>query len=155
MADVEIKILDQRLREWGLPAYQSALAAAVDLMACTDAPTEVRAGAAAVLIPAGISIRMTQPDLAAVILPRSGLGHKTGLVLGNLMGLIDADYLGPIMISAWNRNSVGTEPIVITPGDRIAQMMFIPIVRPAFRVVDEFSGTTARGSGGFGSTGRS
>jgi dUTP pyrophosphatase len=97
---------------------------------------------------------MADPALAALIVPRSGLGHKQGLVLGNLMGLIDADYQGPIMISAWNRSAPGTAPITVEPGQRIAQMMFVPVVRPEFQVVDEFSDTTRRGAGGFGSTGR-
>jgi len=151
---VEIKVLDPRLNAWGLPRYQSEAAAAIDLLACLDAPLALAPQSAAVLIPAGIAVHMGDPGLAALVVPRSGLGHKQGLVLGNLMGLIDADYQGPIMISAWNRSAPGTEPIKIEPGQRIAQMMFVPVVRPAFQVVEEFTDTTRRGSGGFGSTGR-
>jgi len=150
---VELRVLDERLHAWGLPRYQSADAAAVDLHACVDEVLMVAPGAPAVLVPAGIAIHIGDANVAAVILPRSGLGHKTGLVLGNLVGLIDADYLGPLMISVWNRNAPGSEPIRIAPGDRIAQLMFVPVVRPAFRVVDGFSRETERGSGGFGSTG--
>ena len=150
---VEIKVLDARLQAWGLPRYQSAMAAAIDLHACIDAPLTVAAGAPAVLIPSGIAIHLADPHLAAIVVPRSGLGHKTGLVLGNLQGVIDADYTGPIMISVWNRSAVGTAPIVIAPGERVAQMLFVPIVRPVFEVVAEFSAASARGSGGFGSTG--
>jgi dUTP pyrophosphatase len=150
---VEIKVLDKRLEHWGLPRYQSEMAAAIDLHACLDTPLALGPGSPAQLIPSGIAIHMASPHLGAVILPRSGHGHKRGLVLGNLLGLIDADFQGPIMISAWNRNAAGTEPIVIQPGERIAQMMFLPIVRPVFRTVDEFSSGTARDGGGFGSTG--
>ena len=150
---VEIKVLDARLKAWGLPRYQSAMAAAIDLHACIDAPLTIAAGAPAVLVPSGISIHLADPHLAAIVVPRSGLGHKKGLVLGNLQGVIDADYTGPIMISVWNRSAVGTAPIVIAPGERIAQMLFVPIVRPVFEVVAEFSAASARGSGGFGSTG--
>ncbi|MCX5494966.1 dUTP diphosphatase [Kaistia dalseonensis] len=150
---VELKILDPRLREWGLPAYQSDMAAAIDLHACLDVPLLVEAGAPAVLVPAGFSLFMNNPFMAATILPRSGLGHKKGLVLGNLTGLIDADYLGPIMVSVWNRNPAGSAPVEIMPGERIAQMMFVPVLRPSFAVVDAFSAETTRGAGGFGSTG--
>ena len=150
---VEIKVLDARLKAWGLPRYQSAMAAAIDLHACIDAPLTIAAGAPAVLVPSGIAIHLADPHLAAIVVPRSGLGHKKGLVLGNLQGVIDADYTGPIMISVWNRSAVGTAPIVIAPGERIAQMLFVPIVRPVFEVVAEFSAASARGSGGFGSTG--
>ncbi|HRD76220.1 MAG TPA: dUTP diphosphatase [Hyphomicrobiaceae bacterium] len=153
-ATVEIKILDTRLREWGLPRYQSDGAAAIDLLACLDEPLLLAPQAPAVLIPSGIAVSMGDANLAALIVPRSGLGHKQGLVLGNLMGLIDADYQGPIMISAWNRSAPGTAPIRIAPGERIAQMLFVPIVRPAFEVVDAFASATRRGAGGFGSTGR-
>jgi dUTP pyrophosphatase len=151
---VELRVLDERLRTWGLPRYQSADAAAVDLHACVDEVLALAPQSPAVLVSAGIAVHIGDPQLAAMILPRSGLGHKAGLVLGNLVGLIDADYLGPISISVWNRNPPGTEPIRIAPGDRIAQLVFVPIVRPAFRVVDEFSRTTERGAGGFGSTGK-
>jgi dUTP pyrophosphatase len=152
-AQVEIKVLDERLKTWGLPRYQSEMAAAVDLHACLDTPLVIEAGAAAQLVPSGIALHMANPNLAAVILPRSGSGHKRGLVLGNLQGLIDADYIGPIMISVWNRNAMGTAPIVIEPGERIAQMMFLPVVRVSFETVEEFSTESGRGDGGFGSTG--
>jgi dUTP pyrophosphatase len=152
-SEIELKVLDKRLEKWGLPRYQSDMAAAMDLHACLDEPLVLEAGSAAQLVPSGIAIHMADRNLAAVILPRSGAGHKKGLVLGNLQGLIDADFVGPIMISVWNRNAPGTEPILIQPGERIAQMMFLPIVRVAFRTVDEFSCVSERGVGGFGSTG--
>ena len=152
-ADVELVILDERLREWGVPTYQSALAAAVDLHACLDAPLLVAAGDPAILVPAGFAIHMASANLAAIILPRSGAGHKRGLVLGNTAGLIDGDYMGPIFVSVWNRNAPGTPPIEIVPGERIAQMLFVPVVRAALRVVDAFTETSARGAAGFGSTG--
>ena len=151
---IEIRIVDERLRQWGLPQYQSALAAAIDLMACLDAPLVLRPQEPAVLIPSGIALHMNAGDLCALILPRSGLGHKKGLVLGNGTGLIDADYTAQCFISAWNRNPAGSDnDIVIQPGDRIAQMLFLPVVRPTFHVVDAFSEDSARGKGGFGSTG--
>lgn len=166
---VEIKILDPRLEAWGLPRYHSAKAAAIDLRACLDEPVALLPGAPAVLIPSGVAVHMGDPHMMAVIAPRSGSGHR-GLVLGNLVGVIDADYTGPVMISAWNRGAPGTEPVVIEPGERIAQMVFLPILRPVFETVTEFSppggppGSTpgeppgpasgARGAGGFGSTGR-
>lgn len=150
---VEVKVLDPRIREWGLPRYHSEMAAAVDLHACIDAAITLEPGTPAQLIPTGIAIAMNDPHMAAVIAPRSGLGHKKGLVLGNLQGIIDADYQGPILVSAWNRNALGTPPIVIEPGDRIAQMMFVPILRPVFNIVDDFSVATERSAGGFGSTG--
>jgi dUTP pyrophosphatase len=146
---VEVKLLDPRLREWGLPRYQSDAAAAIDLHACLDAPVTINPGDAPALISAGFAVHIADPHVAALILPRSGLGHR-GLVLGNLVGLIDPDYTGPIMVSAWNR---GAAPMVLNPGDRFAQMMFVPVVRPALREVDGFSKVTARGAGGFGSTG--
>ena len=150
---VEIKILDQRLRQWGLPEYQTRLAAAIDLLACLDAPLVLKPQEPAVLIPTGIALHMNAEDLCSVILPRSGLGHKKGLVLGNGVGLIDADYTAQCFVSAWNRNpkDSGLE-IAIQPGDRIAQMLFLPVVRPSFSVVEEFSQTSDR-AGGFGSTG--
>ena len=150
---VEVRVLDERLRTWGLPRYQSADAAAVDLHACVDHTLLIAPESPAVLVSAGIAVHIGDPNVAAMILPRSGLGHKAGLVLGNSVGLIDADYLGPVSISVWNRNPHGTDPIRIEPGDRIAQLVFVPILRPAFRVVDAFSRATARGDGGFGSTG--
>jgi dUTP pyrophosphatase len=151
---VELKVLDERLRGWGLPSYQSEMAAAIDLFACVDAPLVVAPQSAAQFVPAGIAIHIGEPNVAAIIVPRSGLGHKKGLVLGNLVGVIDADYTGPVMISVWNRSEIGSAPIVIEPGDRIAQLMFVPVLRPVFDVVDEFSLASVRGGGGFGSTGR-
>jgi dUTP pyrophosphatase len=150
---VELKVLDSRLREWGLPQYQSEMAAAIDLHACLDAPLELLPGAPAALIPSGIAVHMADPGLAALVLPRSGLGHRKGLVLGNLVGLIDPDYTGPVLVSAWNRNAAGSDPIVLMPGERFAQMVFVPIVRPEFVLVEEFSACSERGAGGFGSTG--
>jgi dUTP pyrophosphatase len=153
MTKTEIRILDPRLHEWGLPRYQSAMAAAIDLHACVDTVLELLPGAPAQLIPAGFSLHMGDPNMAAIIVPRSGLGHKKGLVTGNLVGVIDADYTGPILVSAWNRSAPGTPPILIQPGERIAQMMFVPILRPDFTTVEEFSANSLRGEGGFGSTG--
>jgi dUTP pyrophosphatase len=153
MCEIEVRVLDQRLHEWGMPRYQSDMAAAIDLHACVDAPIELLPGAPAQLISAGFAVHMGDSHMAALIMPRSGLGHKKGLVLGNLVGVIDADYHGPLMVSAWNRAAPGTPPVTIQPGERIAQMMFVPILRPDFRVVDMFSRTTIRGEGGFGSTG--
>jgi dUTP pyrophosphatase len=151
---IEIKILDQRLHEWGLPKYQTPLAAAIDLFACIEQPLQLKPQEAAVLIPSGIALHMDSRDFCAVILPRSGLGHKKGLVLGNSVGLIDADYTAQCFISVWNRNPASSsEVITIQPGERIAQMMFLPVVRPEFKVVEEFSTTSERGGGGFGSTG--
>lgn len=148
--NVELRVLDARLHEWGLPTYQSDHAAAIDLHACFDSTLEIAPGSAAVLIPAGFALHIADPGMAALILPRSGLGHKKGLVLGNTVGLIDPDYTGPIMVSAWNR---GVEPVRVEPGERFAQMMFVPVMRPVFGVVDAFSGASSRGAGGFGSTG--
>ena len=150
---VEMRILDQRLHDWGLPQYQTDLAAGLDLHACIQAPVELLPQAPAVLIPSGFAILMNSPDLAAVVLARSGLGHKKGLVLGQSVGLIDADYCDQIFISAWLRTPPGSESLVINPGDRIAQLVFLPIVRPELRLVDRFSTETQRGVGGFGSTG--
>ena len=120
----------------------------MDLRACIDAPLVLAPGAAE-MIPTGISVYIEAPGYAAMLLPRSGLGHKNGIVLGNLVGLIDSDYQGPLMVSTWNR---GTAPFTIQPGDRIAQMVIVPVVQATFEVVEEFS-ATARGSGGFGSSG--
>jgi len=153
MPAIELKILDERLRGWGLPRYQSTMAAAIDLLACLDGPIEIAPGSAPSLISSGIAVHIGDPGLAALVLPRSGMGHKQGLVLGNLVGLIDADYTGPIMVSAWNRNAPGTPPIRLAPGDRFAQLVFVPIVRPEFTVVEEFTAPSERGAGGFGSTG--
>ena len=151
--EVEIKVLDARLTAWGLPRYQSAMAAAVDLFACLERTLTLAPGAPAELISSGLALHIGDPTIAAIVLPRSGLGHKKGLVLGNLVGLIDADYTGPLLISAWNRSAPGTDPITIEPGDRIAQLMFVPVIRPALRTVTAFGASSSRGAGGFGSTG--
>ncbi len=148
--DVEVKLLDRRLLEWGLPRYQSDAAAAIDLHACLDEAVTLAPGSAPKLISAGFAVHMRDPHLAALVLPRSGLGHKRGLVLGNLVGLIDPDYTGPILVSAWNR---GAEAVTLEPGDRFAQLMFVPVVRPVLLKVEAFSALSARGAGGFGSTG--
>ena len=149
MIDVELKILDARLGvEIPLPAPATAGSAGMDLRAALDAPLTLVPGESA-LIPTGIAIHVGDPDYCAVILPRSGLGHKHGIVLGNLTGLIDADYQGPLMISCWNRAQV---PYTIAPGERIAQLVFLPVARAQFRVVEEFA-ASQRGAGGFGHTG--
>jgi dUTP pyrophosphatase len=150
---VEVKILDQRLMAWGLPRYETEMAAAIDLRACLDAALTLEPGTPAHLVSSGIAIHLGDPYLTAIVVPRSGLGHKKGLILGNLTGVIDADYTGPVMISVWNRNALGTPPIVVEPGERIAQMLFVPILRPSFEIVSAFSQESARGGGGFGSTG--
>jgi dUTP pyrophosphatase len=133
-----------------LPQHATAGSAGMDLRACIEDPLLLPPGAAE-LIPTGISIYIADSDLAAVLLPRSGLGHKNGIVLGNLVGLIDSDYQGPLMVSVWNRGAV---PFTVNPGDRIAQMVFVPVVQVSFEVVEDFS-NTARGAGGFGSSGGS
>ncbi|TVV74082.1 dUTP diphosphatase [Sphingomonas solaris] len=150
---IELRVLDQRLHEWGLPRYQTAMSAGIDLHACIDAPLTLQPQAPAVLIPSGIAVLMNDPHLAAFLLARSGMGHKKGLVLGQAVGTIDADYADQIFISAWLRTPPGSEPLTIEPGDRIAQLVFVPIARPEFSLVETFSATTARGTGGFGSTG--
>lgn len=150
---IELKILDDRLKTWGLPGYQTAMSAGIDLYACIDAPLTLQPQAPAVLIPSGIAVLMNSPHMTAFLLARSGLGHKKGLILGQSVGTIDADYTNQIFISAWLRTPPGSEPLTIDPGDRIAQLVFLPIIRPAFAVVDEFSAMTGRGLGGFGSTG--
>lgn len=149
----EMKVLDPRIHEWGLPSYQTDMSAGIDLYACISEPIEIRPQAEAILIPSGIAILMNNASMAAFLLARSGLGHKKGLVLGQSVGTIDADYADQIFISAWLRNPPGSATFTINPGDRIAQLVFVPIVRPAFRVVDAFSAATGRGRGGFGSTG--
>lgn len=150
---MEITILDERLRAWGPPRTHSDGAAAIDLLACLDAPAVLAPGAAPLLISAGFAVHIADPSIAALVLPRSGLGHRSGLVLGNLVGLIDPDYTGPILVSAWNRSAPGSEAIVLNPGERFAQMLFVPILRPTLQIVERFSVKTARGPGGFGSTG--
>jgi dUTP pyrophosphatase len=150
----ELKILDPRLPGWGFPHYGSSLAAGLDLHACIDEPVELAPQAPAILIPAGIAFRIGDPEWCGLVLPRSGLGHRQGLVLGNAVGLIDADYEGPLLISAWNRNPPGNgAPIRVEPGDRIAQLVFTRIARMEFFVVEAFSDSGERQSGGFGSTG--
>lgn len=150
--DVEVKVLDPRLHGWGLPRHQSEQAAGIDLIACLEAPLEILPQAPALLVPTGLALHMNSAEFCALIVPRSGLGHKKGLVLGNTVGVIDADYMAQCYVSVWNRNPTG-EPIVIQPGDRIAQMLFVPILRPRLVLVDEFTANSARGIGGFGSTG--
>ncbi|MEN2785415.1 dUTP diphosphatase [Sphingomonas qilianensis] len=149
----ELKILDDRVREWGLPDFQTAMSAGIDMYACIDGPLELRPQADAVLVPTGIAILMNDPNVVAFLLARSGLGHKKGVILGQSVGTIDADYANQIFVSTWLRTPPGSEPVVINPGDRIAQLVFLPILRPTFLVVEEFSATTSRGIGGFGSTG--
>ncbi len=149
MNSLQIRILDHRLgQEWPLPHYASAAAAGMDLRACIDAPLELAPGEAS-LISAGFAMHIGDPGVTALLLPRSGLGHK-GLVLGNLVGLIDADYQGPLKVSLWNR---GTAPFQIAVGERIAQMILVPVFRPAIQVVEQFV-ASERGEGGFGSTGK-
>jgi dUTP pyrophosphatase len=146
---VELKRLDARLGDSiPLPAYATEGSAAMDLRAAPESAVTLAPGDSA-LIPTGLAIHIGDPGWCALVLPRSGLGHKHGLVLGNLTGLIDADYQGPLMISCWNR---GREPFTIQPGDRIAQLLVTPVARVAWRVVEDFAAST-RGAGGFGSTG--
>lgn len=149
---IELKLLDPRLETWGRPDYHSDQAAGIDLRACIDAPLQVQPQAPAELVPTGVAMHMDADDLCALVLPRSGLGHKRGLVLGNGTGVIDADYMAEVFVSVWNRNPAG-DAIVIAPGDRIAQLLFVPVVRPRFQVVDAFSRSSRRGLSGFGSTG--
>lgn len=150
---VEVKILDERLRSWGLPDYQTSMSAGIDMYACVDEPVVIEPQGPAVLIPSGIALLMNNPHMVGFLLARSGLGHKKGLVLSQAVGTIDADYTAQIYMSAWLRNPPGSQDVVILPGDRIAQLVFLPILRPEFSVVEEFSQTTERGEGGFGSTG--
>jgi dUTP pyrophosphatase len=145
---VDLKLLDPRLADL-LPAYATPGSAGLDLRACLDAALVIEPGQT-VLIPTGLAIHLRDPGLAAMILPRSGLGHKHGIVLGNLVGLIDSDYQGPLMVSCWNRGALA---FTVQPLDRIAQLVIVPVVQAAFRVVPEF-GASDRGAGGFGSTGR-
>ena len=147
-ATIDVRVLDERLRGQ-LPAYATPGAAGMDLRAAIDAPLAIAPGATH-LVPTGISIHVGDPGLAAVILPRSGLGHKHGIVLGNLVGLIDSDYQGPLMVSCWNR---GSEPFTLQPLERLAQLVIVPVVQARWRVVDDFA-ASERAEGGFGSTGR-
>jgi dUTP pyrophosphatase len=150
--NVELKILDARLHGWGFPSRGSSLSAGLDLHACIEHPLLLKPQTPAVLISAGIAIRIGDPEWCGLVLPRSGLGHKEGLVLGNTVGVIDPDYEGPCKISAWNRNPTGAA-IRIRPGDRIAQLIFTRIARPEFTMVSAFSAGGTRQDGGFGSTG--
>jgi dUTP pyrophosphatase len=149
MTTVDIRILDPRMAE-SLPAYATPGSAGLDLRAALDAPIVLEPGQTQ-LIPTGLSMHLGDPGLAAMILPRSGLGHKHGIVLGNLVGLIDSDYQGPLMVSCWNR---GDTAFTVQPMERIAQLVIVPVVQAAFRVVESFDDASARGEGGFGSTGR-
>ncbi len=148
MRRIALKILDPRMSDF-LPAYATRGSAGLDLRACIDAPLTLSPGATE-LVPTGLAIHIADPAYAAMILPRSGLGHKHGIVLGNLVGLIDSDYQGPLMVSAWNR---GSEPFVLEPMERLAQLVVVPVQQVEFEVVDEFE-DSSRGDGGFGSTGR-
>jgi len=150
MKRIALRVLDARLRgDYPLPAYATDGAAGVDLRACIDETLTLKPGDTE-LIPTGLAIHIADASLAAVILPRSGLGHKHGIVLGNLVGLIDSDYQGQILVSCWNR---GRESFNIQPGERIAQLVFVPVVRAQFDIVEEFA-ASERGDGGFGHTGR-
>ena len=148
MTPIDLKILDRRMADV-LPAYATPGSAGLDLRACLDEPVQLEPGQTR-LIPTGLALHIADPGLAAVILPRSGLGHRNGIVLGNLVGLIDSDYQGPLMVSCWNR---GQTPFTIEPFDRIAQLVVVPVVQAEFRVVASFD-ASERGGGGFGSTGR-
>jgi dUTP pyrophosphatase len=150
MQKIQLRILDPRLgRDFPLPDYATGGSAGVDLRACVDGDVTILPGQT-LLVPTGMAIHIADPGLAAVILPRSGLGHKHGIVLGNLVGLIDSDYQGQLMVSCWNRS---TEPFVLEPGARLAQMVIVPVVQVGFEVVHEFR-ASERGAGGFGHTGQ-
>lgn len=145
---VDLKILDPRMQDQ-LPQYATPGSAGLDLRACLDAPLTLEPNAWQ-LVPTGLAIHLRDPGFAAMILPRSGLGHKHGIVLGNLVGLIDSDYQGQLMVSAWNRS---TQPFVLQPMERLAQMVIVPVVQASFQVVQEFGDVSERGAGGYGSTG--
>ena len=149
MHQIDVKILDNRLRETP-PHYATPGSAGLDLRACIEAPLHVEPGQTT-LVPTGMAIHLADPGLAAMILPRSGLGHKHGIVLGNLVGLIDSDYQGELMVSVWNRGHAG---FTINPLDRIAQLVIVPVLQVGFNIVDDFD-ASHRGEGGFGSTGKS
>jgi len=150
MQKIQLKILDARLgNEFPLPHYATAGAAGMDMRACVDAPLEIAPGETH-LIPTGLAIHIEEAGLAAMLLPRSGLGHKHGIVLGNLVGLIDSDYQGQVFVSCWNRGNAG---FTVEPGERIAQMVIVPVVHADFEIVDDFAASD-RGAGGFGHTGR-
>ena len=148
MKTIDVKILDPRMKEM-MPAYATPGSAGLDLRACIDAPITIEAGAT-VLIPTGLAIHVGDPGYAAMILPRSGMGHKNGIVLGNLVGLIDSDYQGQLMVSTWNR---GQKPFTLEPMERLAQLIIVPVLQVGFNVVDTFD-ESERGAGGFGSTGK-
>lgn len=148
MRNIDVKILDARLRDQ-LPAYATSGSAGLDLRACIDAPVVLKPGQTE-LVPSGIAIHLADPGLAAIVLPRSGMGHKNGIVLGNLVGLIDSDYQGQILVSLWNR---GTATFTLNPLERIAQLVVVPVVQVGFNLVDDFA-QSMRGAGGFGSTGK-
>jgi len=148
MHKLDVKILDPRLKG-NLPQYATAGAAGLDLRACIDQPMELQAGATE-LVPSGIAIHLTDPGLSAIVVPRSGLGHKHGIVLGNLVGLIDSDYQGQIFVSLWNR---GSNAFILNPMERIAQLVVVPVLQVKLNVVEEFT-ESERGAGGFGSTGK-
>jgi dUTP pyrophosphatase len=147
--DVDLRILDARVAT-AMPAYATSGSAGLDLRACIDAAITIEPGQST-LIPTGMAMHLADPNYAAMILPRSGLGTKHGIVLGNLVGLIDSDYQGPLMVSCWNR---GSAAFTIEPMERIAQMVIVPVVQARFNVVDQFAAASARGEGGFGSTGK-
>lgn len=150
MKQIQIKVLDPRVgQSIEFPSYATPGSAGLDLRACLDKPLQI-AAQETVLLPTGLAIYIADPQLAAVILPRSGLGHKHGIVLGNLVGLIDSDYQGELKISCWNRSQ---EHFTVNPGDRMAQLVFVPVVQASFEVVEQFH-ETSRGEGGFGSSGR-
>ncbi|BBB25407.1 dUTP diphosphatase [Amphritea japonica] len=150
MQKLQVKLLDQRIgTEYPLPHYATVGSAGLDLRACLDQPVTLEPGQTE-LLPTGIAIHIEDPGLCAMILPRSGLGHKHGIVLGNLVGLIDSDYQGQLMVSCWNR---GHTPFTVTPGERIAQLVLVPVIQAEFEVVQEFRDSD-RGEGGFGSSGR-
>jgi dUTP pyrophosphatase len=148
MKTIDLKILDARMRDF-LPAYATPGSAGLDLRACIDSPLTLEPGQT-VLVPTGLAIHIADPGYAAMILPRSGLGHKNGIVLGNLVGLIDSDYQGQLMVSTWNR---GASAFTLQPMDRLAQLVVVPVLQVAFQVVDDFDASD-RGAGGFGSTGK-
>ena len=148
MQELDVKIIDSRLRAQ-LPHYATPGAAGLDLRACIDSPVEIKPGDT-LLVPSGLAIHLSDPGLAAIVLPRSGLGHKHGIVLGNLVGLIDSDYQGQVKVSIWNR---GKEPFTVQPMERIAQLVVVPVVQMKLNIVEEFA-ESERGAGGFGSTGK-
>jgi dUTP pyrophosphatase len=148
MKNIDLKILDSRMKDY-LPAYATPGSAGLDLRACIDAAIVIEPGAT-VLIPTGLAIHVADPGYAAMILPRSGMGHKNGIVLGNLVGLIDSDYQGQLMVSTWNR---GQKAFTLEPMERLAQLIIVPVLQVGFNIVDEFD-SSERGAGGFGSTGK-